>query len=219
MHIPDGYLGPKTYIPLWALAVALWSLAVRKLRGKSDTEALALSGVFAALSFVLQMFNIPLPGGTTAHVVGTGAVAIILGPWLSYIAISVVLVIQAFLFADGGVTAIGANALNMGFLFSLVSFLIFRTFRDSTGRRMLVGAFLAGYAGITVAALATALEIGIQPLIETSSDGTPLYSPFPLKVSIPAIMIPHLLIVGVIEGIFTAFVIEYFRRNYPEVLK
>jgi cobalt/nickel transport system permease protein len=182
-------------------------------------ERFALAGIFSAISFVLQMFNIPLPGGTTAHVVGTGAIAIILGPWLSFVAISVVLTIQALLFADGGVTAIGANSFNMGFLFSITSFFIFSAFKNSNPRTKLLGAFLAGYAGIAIAALATAIEIGIQPIIEVKPDGTPLYSPFPLKVSIPAMMIPHLLIVGVIEGLFTLFIIDYFRRNFPEVLK
>lgn len=219
MHIPDGYLGPKTYIPLWVLTAGLWVLALKKFRRNAGSEALGLAGIFSALSFILQMFNIPLPGGTSAHVVGTGVIAIILGPWLSFVAISVVLVIQALLFADGGVTAVGANSFNMGFLFSVVSFLTFRPFRNSSRKKMLAGAFLAGYLGISVSALATALEIGIQPLIEVSQDGTPLYAPFPLMLSIPAMLIPHLLIVGVIEGLFTAFVIEYFRKNHPEVFK
>lgn len=219
MHIPDGYIGPRTYIPLWVIAVALWVVAIKKLRRKLGAEAFGLAGVFAAFSFVLQMFNIPLPGGTTAHVVGTGVLAVILGPWLAYVALSVVLVLQAILFADGGITAIGANSFNMGFLFAVTSFLVFRAFSGFSGRRRILGAFIAGYAGIVISALATAIEIGIQPLLETTAEGAPLYSPFPLRVSIPAMMIPHLLIVGIIEGIFTAFVVEYFRRNYPEILK
>lgn len=219
MHIPDGYLGPRTYIPLWAIAVALWVVAIKKLRRKLGGEAFGIAGVLAAFSFVLQMFNIPLPGGTTAHVVGTGVLAVILGPWLAYVALSVVIVLQALLFADGGVTAIGANSFNMGFLFAMTSFFVFRAFSGFSGRRRIFGAFIAGYAGIVISALATAIEIGIQPIIETSDNGVPLYAPFPLRVSVPAMMIPHLLIVGIIEGIFTGFVVEYFRRNYPEILK
>lgn len=219
MHIPDGYLGPKTYITLWGLAFFLWVIAIKKVREKLGSEAFGLAGVFAALSFVLQMFNIPLPGGTTAHVVGTGVLAIILGPWLAYVAISVLLILQALLFADGGVTAIGANVFNMGFLFSLVSYYVFKIFKNSSGKKALISAFLAGYTGIVIAAFATAIEIGIQPIIESSPEGIPHYAPFPLRISIPAMMVPHLLIVGIIEGIFTALVVEYFRRNYPEILR
>lgn len=219
MHIPDGYLGPKTYIPLWLIAAGLWTLAIRKIRKQAGIDGYALAGIFSALSFVLQMFNIPLPGGTTAHIVGTGVTAIILGPWLSYIAISVVLVVQALLFADGGVTAIGANSFNMGFLSAVSSYLLFSFFRNAPRKRKLIGAFLAGYAGICLSTLATAIEIGVQPLIEVKADGTPLYSPFPLKVSVPAMLIPHLLLVGIIEGIFTAVVVNYFMRNHPEVMK
>ncbi|HEY4716322.1 MAG TPA: cobalt transporter CbiM [bacterium] len=219
MHIPDGYLGPKTFIPLWTASIALWILSFKKIRKKAGTEALALTGIFAAFSFVVQMFNIPLPGGTTAHIIGAGATAIVLGPYLSYIAISVVLVLQAILFADGGITAIGANAFNMGFLFAFISWGIFSLFKNLSERWKIIGAFLAGYAGICASAIATAIELGIQPILETSDAGNPLYSPFPLKIAIPAMMVPHILVIGIIEGIFTVLVVKYFKKNFPELLK
>ncbi len=210
MHIPDGYLGPKTYLPLWLVAFVIWVFCFFRVRKEGKTEHLLLAGIFSAFSFVLQMFNIPLPGGTSAHICGAGLIAIILGPSLATVALSLVLVIQALLFADGGITAIGANVFNMAFLFPLSSWFIFRISGS---------AFLSGYTGINIASLATAIEIGLQPVLERSPDGQPLYSPYSINIALPAMLIPHLLIVGVIEGLFTALFIKYLRRNYPEVFK
>ncbi len=210
MHIPDGYLGPKTYLPLWLISSVIWIFCFLRLRREGRTEHLVLAGIFSALSFVLQMFNIPLPGGTSAHIVGAGAIAIIIGPSLATIALSLVLVIQALFFADGGITAIGANVFNIAFLFPLSSWLIFRISNS---------AFLSGYTGINISAIATAIEVGLQPVLERGADGQPLYSPYSLDVALPAMLIPHLLIVGVIEGLFTALLVRYINRNYPEVFE
>lgn len=217
MHIPDGYIGPKTFIPLWFLAGLVWVLSFFRIRRERNYEKIALAGIFSALSFVLQMFNIPLPGGTTAHVVGTGIIAIVLGPALSIIALSCVLVIQALLFGDGGITAIGANCFNMAILFSITAWLSYKVLKGAGKFGKLAGAFLAGYLGINISALATAVEIGLQPLIERTVDGTPLYSPYSLSIAIPAMMIAHLLIVGVIEGLFTLLLVRYFMNSTQEI--
>ena len=114
MHIPDGYLSPATCATLYTGTAPFWWGALRRLRRGLHTQMVPLLSVFAAFSFIIMMFNLPLPGGTTGHAVGVGIAAIVLGPWASILAISVALMIQAIFFGDGGITAIGANCFNMG---------------------------------------------------------------------------------------------------------
>src|SRR5215813_1641119 len=101
MHIPDGYLSPSTCASLYAVSAPFWYLSLKRIRKSLHSQALPLLSVFAAFSFVVMMFNLPLPGGTTGHAVGMGMAAIVLGPWISVLAISTALLIQALLFGDG----------------------------------------------------------------------------------------------------------------------
>lgn len=111
MHIPDGYLSPATSLVMFLIVLPFWVMGVRKLREKLTAKNVPLIALFAAASFVIMMFNIPVPGGTTAHAVGGALAAIILGPEIATIAVSIALVIQAFFFGDGGILALGANCL------------------------------------------------------------------------------------------------------------
>src|SRR5919205_1167101 len=104
MHIPDGYLSPSTCVALYAAATPFWYVALQKVKRLMHTRLVPFLSVFAAFSFVVMMFNLPLPGGTTGHAVGMGIATIVLGPWASIIAISVALLIQAIFFGDGGIT-------------------------------------------------------------------------------------------------------------------
>ena len=113
MHIPDGYLSPTTSLVMFILVFPFWMLGVQKLRRTVNAKNVPLIALLAAFSFVIMMFNVPLPGGTTGHAVGGALAAIVLGPEVATIAISIALVIQAFFFGDGGILAIGANCFNM----------------------------------------------------------------------------------------------------------
>ncbi|MGB9700906.1 MAG: energy-coupling factor ABC transporter permease, partial [Thermodesulfobacteriota bacterium] len=126
MHIPDGYLSPQTYLPLYGASIAFWALALKKMKRELPAAHIPYLAMAASFSFLIQMFNIPAPGGTTGHAVGSGLIAILLGPWTAVIAISVVLILQALVFGDGGVTAIGANCFNMGIIMVFVSYWIFK---------------------------------------------------------------------------------------------
>src|SRR3954468_13853172 len=126
MHIPDGYLSPSTCAGLYAAATPFWYVAMNRVRAKLATQAVPLLAVFSAFSFVLMMFNLPLPGGTTGHAVGIGISAIVLGPWMSMLAISVALLVQAIFFGDGGISAYGANCFNMAVAGSLVACSVYR---------------------------------------------------------------------------------------------
>jgi cobalt/nickel transport system permease protein len=121
MHVPDGYLSPLTSAILFLLILPFWIRGVRSLRQKMTARNVPLIALFAALSFVIMMFNVPLPGGTTGHAVGGALAAIILGPEIATVAISIALILQAFLFGDGGILAIGANCFNMAVVLPYVA--------------------------------------------------------------------------------------------------
>jgi cobalt/nickel transport system permease protein len=226
MHIPDGYLGPITYGSLWAAIAPIWVYAARNIRNTLKATQVPLLALSAAFSFVIMMFNIPIPAGTTGHATGATLIAILIGPWAAVIAVSTALFIQALVFGDGGITAIGANCFNMAFAEVLVGYALFRLIagarQKSTtaqGSRFLIGAAIGSYAGINLAAFLTAIELGIQPMLHVGQDGRPLYSPFPLKLTIPAIMIEHILLFGVIEALVTVMVLLYLRKSHPDMLR
>lgn len=217
MHIPDGYLSPQTYIPLYAAFAGFMGVALKKVRQTFSTKNIPYLGMASAFSFLIMMFNIPIPGGTTGHAVGASIVAILLGPWTAVVAISVALIIQAFLFGDGGITAIGANCFNMGVVMPFVSYWIFKLINGKSGRgkRAYIAAFFSGYIGLVVAAMVTAVEFGIQPLI-ASANGKPLYAPYGLEIAVPAMAIEHMVLFGFVEGLVTLLVLIYFIKNDPD---
>jgi cobalt ECF transporter T component CbiQ/cobalamin biosynthesis protein CbiM len=212
MHIPDGYLSPQTYVPLYGASVAIWSVALRKLKKDLSVKQVPYLSMAAAFSFLIMMFNIPIPGGTTGHAVGGAIIAILLGPWTAVVAVSVVLIIQAIVFGDGGVTAIGANCFNMAVVMPFVSYWVFRLAKGrSTGRgRLYISAFLSGYAGLVASAVFAGIEFGIQPMIAVAPDGAPLYAPYPLSIALPAMALGHMLFLGPVEGLITMLLAGYF---------
>lgn len=215
VHIPDGYLSPQTCAAAYVIAVPAWAVASRRVSDTVRTRNVPLLAMFSALSFVIMMFNIPIPDGTSAHAVGAAVVAICLGPWAAVIAVSVALLFQALLFGDGGLLAFGANVVNMAVLMPFVAWGVYRLVAGRsplTSRRRVVAAGLAGYVGINAAAMATAIEFGIQPDLFSRADGTPLYSPYHLSQTIPAMALPHLTLAGFAEAALTAGVIAYLQR-------
>ena len=222
MHIPDGYLSPSTCAALAVAAAPFWYVALRRVKSALHARLIPLLSVFAAFSFVIMMFNLPLPGGTTGHAVGMGVAAIVLGPWASILAISIALMIQAVFFGDGGITALGANCFNMAIVGSLVAYGVYRliAWRSRLGStRRVVAAGLAGYAAINVAALCAAIEFGIQPLLFQDASGAPLYAPYPLRIAIPAMMLGHLTLAGLAEMVISVGMVAYLQRTDPGLLR
>ena len=215
MHIPDGYLSPQTYAVLDAAIIPLWAVAGAKVKKTLKAKQVPLLALGAAFSFVIMMFNVPVFGGSTGHAVGATLIAILLGPWAAAIAVSIALVIQALVFGDGGITAIGANVLNMAIIMPFVGLAAYRLLAGRaplTSRRRMLAAGAAGYAGINAAALAAAIEFGLQPDLFHTADGTPLYSPYHLAQTIPAMMLAHLTVAGAAEAILSAGVLAYLAR-------
>ncbi|HNQ03210.1 MAG TPA: energy-coupling factor ABC transporter permease [Thiobacillaceae bacterium] len=208
MHIPDGFISPQTYLPAYALCAGLWWMGMHRLRARLDEATLPYVAVLTALSFVLMMVALPLPGGTTAHAAGIALLAVSLGVWMAFLAVSMVLAMQALLFGDGGITALAVNALAMGFLGSLSARITWRLLRPLHEGAAL---WLAGWVSVVLPALAVALVLGLQPVIAQDAAGKPLFFPFGLRVTLPALLMPHAL-VGVGEGILTWLGYRYLTR-------
>lgn len=217
MHIPDNYLSPSTCAAMGAAMVPVWTKAVRKVKEEIPKAKTPLLGVGAAFSFLLMMFNVPLPGGTTGHAVGGTLLAILMGPYAACISVTVALFIQALLFGDGGILAFGANCFNMAFVLPFFGYYIYKLIKDHvrSEKGEYLGIILGSYVGINIAALCAAIEFGIQPLMFRDGAGQALYCPYPFSVSIPAMLIPHLLVAGIVEAVFTTAIVIYIKKVSP----
>ncbi|MBU3099354.1 MULTISPECIES: cobalt transporter CbiM [Clostridium] len=220
MHIPDNYLSPSTCAVFGVVMLPIWRRASLKVKNEITRQKMPLLGVAAAFSFLIMMFNIPIPGGTTAHAIGGALVAILLGPYSAVLAVTIALVIQALFFGDGGILALAVNCFNMAFIMPFTAFYLFKLtkkiFKNRKGEY--IGAFLGGYISVNAAALFAAVELGVQPLLFKDFSGLPLYSPYGLAVSIPAMLIPHLLVIGILEGIITVGAYSYIKKASPDVI-
>ncbi|MEI6351337.1 MAG: cobalt transporter CbiM [Verrucomicrobiota bacterium] len=222
MHIPDGYLSPTSCATLFAGSSPFWWFALKRVRQSLNSRMVPLVSVCAAFCFVIMMFNIPLPGGTSGHVVGMGVTAAVLGPWASILAVSVALLIQAVFFGDGGITAFGANSFNMAIVGSLISYGVYRVLSgasEPTSRRRIIAASAAGYLGINIAALLAGIEFGLQPLLFHDGANAPLYAPYPLRIAVPAMMLGHLTFAGLAEAIVSGGVIAWLQHSHVALLK
>lgn len=222
MHIPDGYLSPSTSAVMLLLVLPFWLIGIRRIRHAMDARNIPLIAFMAAFSFVIMMFNVPLPGGTSGHAVGAALAAIILGPEVATVAVSMALIIQALFFGDGGILVIGANCFNMAVVIPYVAAALYRLFAKGTtlnSRRRVIGAALGGWAGVTAGAFFAGVEFGIQPILFTGNDGSPLFAPYPLAISIPAMVIPHALVASVVEGVMTGLVVGYLQRSNIRTLE
>ena len=218
MHIPDGYLSPSTCAAAFVAAAPFWYVAVKRVKRVLHSRVVPLLAVVSAFSFVVMMFNLPIPGGTTAHAVGMAVAAIVLGPAAAILAISMALAIQALFFGDGGILAFGANAFNMAIVGTLVAYATYRLISGDTpvgSPRRVVAAAVAGYLAINAAAFVTALEFGIQPALFHDATGAPLYAPYPLAIALPAMMVAHLTIAGAAEAIISGGIVAYLQRANP----
>lgn len=222
MHIPDGYLSPATCAAAYAASLPFWRVALKRVARTLHSRQVPLLSLFAALSFVIMMFNLPLPGGTTGHATGIGLATVVIGPWAAMLSVSVAVVVQALFFGDGGVTAIGANCFNMAIAGALVSYGVYRLVAGRSplaSARRVVAAGIAGYVAINFSALLAAVEFGLQPHFYRDATGAPLYCPYPLSVAIPAMMIGHLTVAGLAELAVSAGVVAFLQRSDLSLLR
>ncbi len=200
MHIPDGFLDMSIAGVMWILTLGVLGYSLKKLsEEKVNTPML---GVVAAAIFAAQMLNWPIPGGTSAHFVGGALAGILLGPYAGSVAMASVLVVQALIYGDGGLVALGANLWNMAVVNVFVGYYVYRAL-ERTNR--FAAAFVAGWLGITLAAMFAGLEIGLSTAFKYNA-----------VVAMSAMGFWHG-ILGLIEGLITAGVVTYVYSQRPEL--
>jgi len=209
IHIPDGFLDITIAAITYMAFLVYGGYALRKIRAAGSTERMSLVSVLAAGIFAAQMLNWPLPGGTSLHFVGGALAAIMLGPWLGFLTMFLVLLVQCLVFHDGGITTLGANVLNMAIVAVVVGYWTYRTapriFGDKASVRV-AGAFLAGWLGVTLAGALCGLEIGYSPSF-----------PYGVAVTLPVMLGWHVML-GIIEGAITALTVLYMTQRAPQLI-
>ena len=203
MHVPDGFLSPQITVPAWAVSAPLWAWAARRHFGRAAAESLPVLGSFTALAFVLQTIMVPVPGGTSIHLVGVTLLAILYHPLVAFVCESLVLLVQALFFGAGGITVLGVNALAMGLLGPCAGWLAWKALR-----RIHEGAaaFAAAYVAMQVSTLAVAAALGLQHALSGR------YFPVSLAIVLPAMMLPSLAVAGTVEGAYTVFALSVVRK-------
>lgn len=212
MHVPDGLIAPPVYAAAAAIAVPAWAFAVRRVARTLDEAAIPRMAVLTALAFVFSSVMIPLPGGTTAHFTGVGLLTIAFGLWPAFVAYSAVLLLQVLLLGMGGITTLPITALALGLAGGGLTAALHRLLRE---RRAPLSIVVPVAAGIVTASFLMAVVLGIQPLFGSDANGQPLYFPFGIAVTLPVVVVPHL-VVGVAEGALSAAALSMLSRRSVE---
>jgi cobalt/nickel transport system permease protein len=210
MHIPDGFITASVLIPCFIITIAFWALSIKKV--KLTEQQVPIMALLTALFFAAMMMNYPIIGGTTAHLLGGATIGLTLGPFAGCISISIILVLQAFLFGDGGLTTLGANVLNMGVIGIFVPCAIFlaanKVFKLKTSTSIFATIFIAAFLGDLLAAISAGAELGLsQPIFQ-----------YGLSIAVPAMAINHS-IIGVAEGVVTVIIMGTLLKLRPDVLE
>jgi cobalt/nickel transport system permease protein len=208
LHIPDGFLNLPISLIAWILAIALITVALNQVQAKYQERTVPIMGVCAAFIFAAQMINFPIPGGTSGHLLGGTLAGILLGAWAGALVVSVVFIVQAFVFQDGGITVLGANIFNMGLIGTFGGYYLYRAIRLAIGRNtwrgMAISTVISSWASVFIASILCALELAVSGTV-------------PLKVALPSMAFWHILI-GVGEALITLAVISYIWRTRPDLI-
>jgi cobalt/nickel transport system permease protein len=207
MHIPDGFLSAVVAVAMWIISIALVAYALKRVGRDLDERKIPLMGVLAACIFAGQMLNFAVTGGTSGHLLGAALATILLGPWPAVLVLTCVVSVQALLFQDGGLLALGANIFNMAIVGVFVAQFAYTTVRRMAGGKrwgLYGGGFAAGWLSIFVASLAAALELALS--------GTS-----PANVAVPAMGGIHALI-GIGEGLITVGALALIAAVRPDLV-
>lgn len=207
MHIPDGFLSVRVSILLWAASIAVIAYALKRANQELGERQVPVMGVLAAAIFAGQMLNFTVAGGTSGHLMGAALATILLGPWAAVLVLTTVVGVQALIFQDGGLLALGANIFNMGVVGVAVSYFVYQTvYRLARGQRwgVFAGGVLAAWTSIEVAALGTGLELALS--------GTS-----PANIAIPAMGGIHA-IIGIGESLITLGALAFIYTTRPDLL-
>ena len=207
LHIPDGFLSATVAIVGWALAIAAIAYALRQTRGQLGGKQIPLMGVLAAFIFAAQSINVPVGGGTSGHLLGGVLAAIILGPWAAVLIMASVVGVQAILFQDGGITALGFNIVNMGVITSFTGHFVYQQLKKIFGESrnsMVIAGAVGGWLSMMIGAVAAGIELAIS--------GTS-----PLNVALPAMAIVHA-VLGIIEAVITVGALTFIYSTRRDLL-
>jgi cobalt/nickel transport system permease protein len=207
MHVPDGFLSAAVAIVCGAISLCVIVYALRRSEHDLTEDKVPMLGVIAAFIFAVQMLNFPVAGGTSGHLLGATLAAVLLGPWLGSLVMAVVLGVQAFGFADGGIAALGANILNMGILGALLAGILIgwalRMFHPDRGAYL---GIVAGVSWLAVMVGATATSFGLA-----------LSDTVPLGTVLPAMLGVHALI-GIGEAVITVAAVSAVMATRPDLI-
>jgi cobalt/nickel transport system permease protein len=209
MHIPDGFLDPAIAALMYAVAIAFLVWAWKKAKVTYTHSIAALLAISSAFVFTAQMINFPIVYGTSGHLVGGTFLSVLLGPYAAMLSMTIVLLMQAVFFADGGIFAFGANVFNMAIIGGLSFFLIklFTKNSRSTGR-FASSVFVASWLSVVLGALACALEIGFSAAFASAGG---------IMVTVPAMLFWHV-IIGLGEAAITTALFSSLQRLQPEII-
>lgn len=208
LHAPDGFFSTPVAAALWAVTALVVGYSANRASKELDERAVPLMGVMAAFIFAGQMFNFAVPGGTSGHLLGGVLAAILLGPWAGTIVMASVIGVQALVFQDGGLLALGGNIFNMGVVGTLGGYAVYRALLPvfggpTTGRYP--AAAIAAWLSVFVAAMLTAVELAVS---DTTS----------LGVALGAMAGWHALI-GIGEAVITVAAISFIASSRPDLLR
>jgi cobalt/nickel transport system permease protein len=204
LHVPDGFLNGPVSLVTTLLAIILLGFALRYAQREYQEKTVPLMGVCAAFIFAAQMVNFPIPGGTSGHLLGGTIAAVLLGPWAGSLVMTVVFIVQALFFQDGGITALGANITNMGLVGTLGGYYLYRLIRQASFPSMLTAVAITSWLSVVVAAVLCALQLAISGTV-------------PLDLVLGAMLGWHILI-GIGEALISVAVISFVARTRPDLL-
>lgn len=207
MHIPDGFLSTLVSIILWVVTIGVVGYALRRVGKDLGERQVPLMGVLAAAIFAGQMLNFTVAGGTSGHLMGAAIATILLGPWAAIIVLTTVVGVQALIFQDGGLLALGANIFNMGIVGVAVSYFVYRTVQKLSGGKPW-GVYAGGFAAAWLSIVIAALGVGLQLAISGTS---------PANIAVPAMGGIHMLI-GVGEGLITVGALAFLHATRRDLL-
>ena len=208
MHAPDGFLSVPVAAVMWLVTIVVLAIAIRRVDRTLDPRAVPMMGVAGAFIFAAQMFNFQVAGGTSGHLLGGVLAAILLGPWAGTLVMACVIAVQALIFQDGGLVAMGANIFNMGIVGTLGGFYLYRVLTGVLGgeeRARMPAAAIAAWASVVAGAVCMAVELAVS--------GTT-----PLQLALPAMVGVHV-VIGIGEALITVAALSFIAATRSDLLR
>lgn len=201
MHIPAGFLQPQVWVPMAAVSAAGVGYAIKKTGTVMDERKTPVMGVMAAFIFAAQMVNFPVLGGTSGHLLGAALATAVLGMWPGMIVIASVVIVQALLFQDGGIDALGANIFNMSILGCLISGIIIGAGKKFGDKSLYLSVIFAGWLSVIAASFSCSVQLVLSGTI-------------PFNIVVPAMLFIHA-VIGVFEGLISVVALKFIISFNP----